>query len=77
MTKEDNYWVLLQCGEDDSAIIDYLPDGSPAEWKLKESQKMLYQFPEVVVLEFYEDYPDNIKLYDFVDNTMNLLIVSE
>jgi len=77
MTKVDNYWILLQCGNDDSAIIGYLPDDVPPKRKLKNNKKILDQFPEITNLEFNEDYPDNIKLYDFVDNTMSLLIVSE
>ena len=38
---------------------------------------MLDQYSGKLKLEFSKSYPNNIKLYDFVENTMNLLIISD
>ena len=77
MKKIDDYWVWLACSEKDSALIKKIPDDCPAGWKLFEGEPIADQFPETVRLKFSPSYPDNIRLYDFIDNTKSVRIVSK
>lgn len=78
MNSPDNFWILRPCGEDDSAIIDYLPEDScPESRKLRDMKPIAGEFPVPTILEFSEGSPKRIKLYDFVDNTLSLLIISD
>jgi len=77
MKKIDDYWVWLACSEKDSALIKKIPDDCPAGWKLFEGEPIADQFPETVRLKFSPSRPDNIRLYDFVNNTLLLRIVSK
>jgi len=73
----DDYWVWLACSEKDSALIKKIPDDCPESWELLEGDPIAEQFPETVRLKFSPSYPDNIRLYDFVDNTKLVRIVSK
>ena len=77
MKKIDNYWVWLACNEKDSAIINTFPNDGPDDWELLEGEPLAAQFPETVRLRFSQLYLDNMRLYDFVDNTLLLRIVSK
>ena len=77
MKTVDDYWVWLACSEKDSAIINTFPDDGPDDWELLEGEPLAAQFPETVRLRFSQLYPENIRLYDFVDNTLLLRIVSK
>lgn len=73
----DDYWVWLACSEKDSAIIKSFPNDGPDDWELLEGDPIAEQFPEAVKLKFSPSRPDNIRLYDFVNNTLLLRIVSK
>jgi len=73
----DDYWVWISCSEKDSAIINAFPDDGPDYWELLEGEPLAAQFSETVRLRFSQLYPENIRLYDFVDNTLLLRIVSK
>lgn len=73
----EDYWILLDCSEEDSAIITGLPDDCPEAWEILEGGPIADQFPEKINLRFSKKYPKNIKLYDFVANTKNIRIISE
>jgi len=77
MTTVDDYWVWLECSEKDSAIIKSFPNDGPESWELFEGEPLAAQFPEIVRLKFSPSRPDNIRLYDFVENTNLVRIVSK
>ena len=73
----DDYWVWLARSEKDSAIIKSFPNDGPDYWELLEGEPLAAQFLETVRLKFSPSRPDKIRLYDFVDNTLLLRIVSK
>lgn len=77
MASTDNYWVLLECSESDSALISNLPDDCPPDRKFLKGKPIADKFPSQVNLHFSKAYSNNTKLYDFLDNTLLLRIVSD
>jgi len=77
MKKIDDYWVWLACSEKDSAIIKSFPNDGPDFWELLEGEPIATHFPETIKLKFSPSRPDKIRLYDFVNNTLLLRIVSK
>ena len=73
----DDYWVWLACSEKDSAIIKAFPNDGPDFWELLEGEPIATHFPETIKLKFSPSRPDKIRLYDFVDNTKSVRIVSK
>jgi hypothetical protein len=69
------YWVL-KAESPDGAVIDALPDGSPENWRMHEGERLARQFPVGGKVGFSDHFPDRRKLYDFVRNTLGVLIVS-
>lgn len=76
MNNVNDYWILRAIEGGLSGVIDDWPNDYPPDYKLHLSKSMRDQFPEIAELSFDETMPDHTKLYDFVDNTMSLLIVS-
>ena len=69
------YWVL-KAASLDGAIIDALPKGAPPGWQLSEGVRLGHKFPLGGRLAFSEHFPNRCKVYDFVQNTLGVLIVS-
>lgn len=72
-----DYWILFECGEDDSAIIETIPEDQIEDWELNLSISLRERVKYPINIRFSMDFPRNIKLYDFLDNTQSVLIVSE
>ncbi len=70
-----NYWVL-KAESSDGAVIDALPKGSPENWKMHKGERLERQFPLGGKVAFSDHFPDRRKLYDFVRNTLGVLLVS-
>ncbi len=70
-----NYWVL-KAESADGAIIDALPKDSPTNWKFSKGEPLARQFPAGGKVSFSDHFPDRRKLYDFVRNTVGVLLVS-
>ncbi|WNZ63512.1 hypothetical protein QEG98_07255 [Myxococcus sp. MxC21-1] len=70
-----NYWVL-KAESADGAVIDALPKGSPENWKMHKGERLERQFPLGGKVSFSDHFPDRRKLYDFVRNTLGVLLVS-
>ncbi|NOJ79314.1 imm11 family protein [Myxococcus xanthus] len=70
-----DYWVL-KAESADGAIIDALPEGSPTNWKFSRGEPLVRQFPAGGKVSFSDHFPERRKLYDFVRNTVGVLLVS-
>jgi len=70
-----DYWVL-KAESADGAIIDALPESSPTNWKFSRGEPLARQFPVGGKVSFSDHFPDRRKLYDFVRNTVGVLLVS-
>ncbi|WP_163782537.1 imm11 family protein [Myxococcus vastator] len=70
-----SYWVI-KAESVDGAIIDALPEGSPTNWKFSRGEPLARQFPAGGKVSFSDHFPDRRKLYDFVRNTVGVLLVS-
>lgn len=70
------YWVF-ECGGNDGALIDVLPDHCPAKWRFNEGESLIREYPSEVNLKFSNNRPEGRKLYDFVDNIIGFIIASE
>jgi hypothetical protein len=70
-----NYWVL-KAESADGGIIDALPKDSPTNWKFAEGTPLARQFPAGGKVSFSDHFPDRRKVYDFVRNTVGVLLVS-
>ncbi|MFP2960102.1 imm11 family protein [Myxococcus sp. 1LA] len=68
-------WVL-KAESADGGIIDALPEGSPANWKFSRGESLVRQFPVCGKVSFSDHFPERRKLYDFVKNTVGVLLVS-
>lgn len=77
MNTIENYNILEPCGCDDSALIENLPEGELDERDFNCGNILSKKIKEKIILRFSEDAPERIKIYDFVNNTMSFLIVSD
>ncbi|WNG32198.1 hypothetical protein F0U60_00195 [Archangium minus] len=57
-------------------MLEKLPKGSPSKPDFYEAISLKDNFPHGGVMSFSNDYPDFIRVFDFVTNTMSLPIVS-
>jgi len=72
------YYILRNDrSKDDGAVIDEAPVNGPKEYMYKKLKPLLKKFPTNAEVYFSDNYPDAIKLYDFVDNICGLLIISK
>nr|WP_216612056.1 DUF1629 domain-containing protein [Myxococcus xanthus] len=53
-----------------------MPEGSPTNWKFSRGEPLARQFPAGGKVSFSDHFPDRRKLYDFVRNTVGVLLVS-
>lgn len=70
-----NYWVI-KAASPDGAIIDALPEGAPSGWQFGEGVRLGQKFPSGGKVAFSDHFTDRRKVYDFVQNTLGVLIVS-
>ncbi|MBU8900275.1 hypothetical protein KRR26_32175 [Corallococcus sp. M34] len=70
-----NYWIL-KAESADGGIIDALPKESPTQWKFNAGEPLGRQFPSGGKVSFSDHFPDRRKVYDFVRNTVGVLLVS-
>ncbi len=72
------YYVLKTDDSlDDAVVIDGPPINGPKNYKYFEFKPLARLFPSEAQLHYSSKYPEGMKLYSFVDNTCNLLIVSD
>jgi len=71
-----NYWVLTPTSLNEGAIIEQLPKGSPSKSDFYEAIPLSDSFPHGGTMSFSPDYPDHIRVFDFVTTTLSLPIVS-
>ena len=70
-----NYRVLIN-GFNGGAVLDALPSSSPADWRFGLGVSLASEFPSGGVMRFSPNFPDQIRILDFVSNTLGLLVVS-
>jgi hypothetical protein len=71
-----NYFVLMTKGPG-AGVIEMYPPKSPEAWKFQEGQSLIKQFPKGAAIQFSDNFPEARKLYDFQDNILSALIISE
>lgn len=76
MNTINDYHILMACGCDDSAVIDKFPESNIKKRDLNSGKLLKDNLDTKLKLSFSENYPENIKLYDFVENSLNFLIIS-
>lgn len=72
-----DYWVLTNKEDALGAVIDSIPQSGIANWKFRKGIPLAQSFESDVKISFSQNYPDAAKLYDFISNIMDLLIVSD
>lgn len=75
--KNEKYWILGACGESDSAVIMGIDDDIPNLYHLSECKSAKDIYTKPIKLFFSDIYLENVKLYDFLDNALDVLIVSD
>jgi hypothetical protein len=70
------YFVIKVIGSNEDAVVDALPEGSPAEWKFHEGVSLAAEFPADAKLKFSDNFPDARRLAEFMPNILSLLIAS-
>ncbi len=76
MNSIENYNILFDCGGNKSAIITKLPEQLDKR-DVNRGGLLAGNLNGKLALRFSNNYPEYVKLYDFVENTLNFLIVSE
>ncbi|MGC4014799.1 MAG: hypothetical protein QM755_09840 [Luteolibacter sp.] len=69
-----SFWVLIS--RNDGAVIDAYPKGGPKGWRYLEPQPLAQEFQEGLAMRFSSNFSSKRKVYDFVDNILDILIVS-
>ncbi|CAM4215564.1 hypothetical protein G4177_00920 [Corallococcus sp. ZKHCc1 1396] len=75
-TDNRTFWMLDTISNPGAVIETYVAD-APSKWRLFEGQSHIAQFPAGATLKFSRDFPKHRKLFDFVANTMSLIIASK
>jgi hypothetical protein len=70
-----NHWILYGTNND-GALIDGYPKSKIKNYRYAEGEPLTKEFPKKATVSFSKKWPDRRKLYDFLDNTCDLLIVS-
>lgn len=72
------YWILVADEQSDGAVLTYVPEDGPDDFEYSEGIPLLQDYPaqEDAVMVYDSDYPDQVKLYDFVPNLESILVVS-
>ena len=72
-------YFLISCDKrlEDGVVIDAVPENGPKSYKYKKLLPLNNLMPPKAAIHYSYNYPTAVKLYDFVDNTLNLLIFSE
>ncbi|MBZ4417486.1 imm11 family protein [Myxococcus sp. RHSTA-1-4] len=67
----------LLCDRNDGAVLDAYPKGGPEGWRYLVSERLTAEYPSGGLLTgFSPNFPDLRKLYDFVDNILDIRVVS-
>ncbi|WP_086931502.1 imm11 family protein [Agarilytica rhodophyticola] len=71
-----NYWILKTPIQDDGAHLSTLPTAGPEDFLYSKGESLKAQHPQdsESVMCFDTDFPDRIKLFDFVSNLDEVLI---
>ncbi|NMO15318.1 hypothetical protein HPC49_20440 [Pyxidicoccus fallax] len=68
----------LICDRNDGAVLDSVPDGGPEGWRYLVSERLAAEYPPGGLLTgFSPNFPELRKLYDFVDNILDIRVVSD
>jgi len=76
MNAVNDFHILMACGCDDSAVIDHFPESNIKKRDINNGKRLKDDLNTQLKLSFSENYPENMKLYDFVENSLNFLIIS-
>ncbi|MCP3143120.1 imm11 family protein [Pyxidicoccus xibeiensis] len=71
-----SYWIL-DGGNNDGAFISGYPKSKIKDWRYDEGESLAKEFPKDAAVVFSSNWPERRKLYDFLDNAVTALIVSE
>ena len=73
-----NYWVLFSTNYDDGAFLSEEPENGPDDFEYDEGVSLLADYPpqEDAIMKFDSNYPDGIKLYDFVESMNSFHVVN-
>lgn len=69
------YWIFYGSNSD-SALIGGYPNSKIKDYRYNRGESLAEEFPKKATVSFSKKWPDRRKLYDFLDNTCNLLIAS-
>ncbi|RKH09727.1 hypothetical protein D7X74_29015 [Corallococcus sp. CA047B] len=75
-TDSRTFWMLDTISNPGAVIETYVAD-APSKWRLFEGQSHISQFPAGATLKFSRNFPKHRKLFDFVANTLSLIIASK
>ncbi len=70
-------YFVLKTKSKDGGVIGMYPPKSPAGWMFHKGQSLIDKFPKAAAVQFSNNFPEARKLYDFQENTLSALIVSE
>lgn len=77
MTTDNRTFWMLDTFSNPGAIIETYAVEAPSKWRLFKGKSIASQFPAGATLRFSKNFPRQRKLFDFVANTMSLLIASK
>lgn len=73
------YWVLKARTPDDGVRLSIVPSAGPEGWQYHEGVSLADGYPQRgdASMYFDPDYPEDVVLYDFVDNINGLVVASQ
>ena len=73
-----SYWVLFSTNYDDGAFLFKEPESGPDGFEYDEGLSLLKDFPSQkdAIMNFDPNYPDGIKLYDFVESINSFHVIN-
>ena len=73
-----NYWVLISTNYDDGAFLYEEPENGPDDFNYDKGIPLLTNYPpqQDAIMKFHPHYPDNVKLYDFVESMNSFHVVN-
>lgn len=71
-----NYWILKTPIQNEAAYLSALPSAGPEDYRYSKGERLKDEHPqnEASIMCFDMDYPENIKLLNFVSNINDVLI---
>lgn len=77
MTEVNSYWILDAKGQNNSVMIDCIPEDCPEKYRYFKCEFLKEEFPEDACIGLSDNFGEGGEVLDIIGTTINLTIVSE